>query len=646
MNARGVEDKYFLLPQPQKITYKDAVLDLKPGRFIWLNISIDDGALYVAQLLQKSMRECGVSWELTAARGRDESQLGMTAAIDTKQVPQRQGYRLCIDPERITIIAHDKAGVFYAAQTMMQIAIQAAASGRLRCLDINDWPDFQDRGVMLDISRDKVPTMETLYLIVDRLASWKINQLQLYTEHTFAYRSHKAVWENASPMTGEQILLLDSYCRQHFIELVPNQNSFGHFARWFEHEPYRHLAEQLNINTPAGFFKGWALCPVDPNSIAFLSELYDELLPNFTSTQFNVDCDEVFGLGEGRSKAAADSNGKTRLFMDHLLKIHKEADRHGKKIQFWANWVFKHPELLKDLPKDVTALVWGYGPMHPYDKQCRQAADNGVKFYVCPSTNTYCSIAGRLNVGKINMRLAAQNGVKYGAQGYLNTNWGDGGNWETLTFSWPPFAYGAAVSWADAANKDVNLPQAMNLFVFQDSAGVMGKLVCDMGNLYQVAGGEDSRFSVLFDIYHNLNNDWASNERLNAVTVKSLGDTKISLDRAAALLSLERMKCADSNTIKKEVANAAAMLRHACNLGAAKLGAKDCNFANVDMQTLRVLADELEMIIPQFKNIWLLRSRPGGLDDSIKPLQRNLYFYRKQIESHSLKKKFNELSIQ
>src|SRR6185369_4793545 len=99
---------------------------------------------------------------------------------------------------------------------------------------------------MLDISRDKVPTMKTLYELVDLLASWKINQLQLYTEHTFAYRNHEDVWKKASPMTAEEIRDLDEYCAERFIDLVPNQNSFGHMERWFEHPEYLQLAEAPN----------------------------------------------------------------------------------------------------------------------------------------------------------------------------------------------------------------------------------------------------------------------------------------------------------------------------------------------------------------------------------------------------------------
>jgi len=96
---------------------------------------------------------------------------------------------------------------------------------------------------MLDISRNKVPSMATLYSLVDLLAGLKINHLQLYTEHTFAYAAHREVWADASPMTAEEVLLLDSYCRERFIELAPNQNSFGHLQGWLRLPRYREMAE-------------------------------------------------------------------------------------------------------------------------------------------------------------------------------------------------------------------------------------------------------------------------------------------------------------------------------------------------------------------------------------------------------------------
>ena len=106
-----------------------------------------------------------------------------------------------------------------------------------------DTPDFPIRGATMDVSRDKIPKMETLFGWVDRLAEWKINQVFLYTEHTFAYEGHETVWKDADPLTPSEIVELDAYCRDRFIELVPNQNSFGHFRRFMDHPEYRHLAE-------------------------------------------------------------------------------------------------------------------------------------------------------------------------------------------------------------------------------------------------------------------------------------------------------------------------------------------------------------------------------------------------------------------
>ena len=54
---------------------------------------------------------------------------------------------------------------------------------------------------MLDVSRDRVPTLRTLRLIVDLLARYRYTQSQLYTEHTFAYAGHESVWEEPDPVT-------------------------------------------------------------------------------------------------------------------------------------------------------------------------------------------------------------------------------------------------------------------------------------------------------------------------------------------------------------------------------------------------------------------------------------------------------------
>jgi N-acetyl-beta-hexosaminidase len=151
-----------------------------------------------------------------------------------------EGYRLRIGSGMVDLTAADDAGEAYGRATLAQLV--RAYDGRLPVGSVDDWPDLPVRAVMLDISRDKVPTMQTLEALIDRLARWKVNQVQLYTEHTFAFRDHEAVWRDASPLTAEEVRDLDRFCRDRHVELVPNQNCLGHAERWLRHARYRDLA--------------------------------------------------------------------------------------------------------------------------------------------------------------------------------------------------------------------------------------------------------------------------------------------------------------------------------------------------------------------------------------------------------------------
>jgi len=550
--------------------------------------------------------------------------------VDPAQVPQPEGYRLTISAHHIHIVAHDGAGAFYAAMTMRQLARQCAGAGELPCLRIEDWPDFPHRGVLLDISRDKVPTMETLYALVDLLAEWKINQFQLYTEHTFAYRHHREVWENASPMTGEQVMALDVYCRQRFMELVPNQNSFGHLHRWLKHPRYRHLAE-----TPAGFQSPWgddpfSLCPLEPGSLELLAELYDELLPHFSSRQFNVGCDETFDLGQGRSRAACEERGMGRVYLEFLLKIHQLVQRHGRTMQFWGDIIVHYPDLISELPKDVIALEWGYEADHPFAKDGEKFAQAGVPYYVCPGTSSWNSIAGRTANALGNLWNAAESGQAHGAIGYLITDWGDNGHWQHLPVSFLGYAYGAAVSWAAQANRDLDLPRALALHAFQDAIGVMGRLAYDLGNAYRKAGVLVPNASLLAllllrpDFAPLAPQSWGEGGEL----AEGLERTLEYVDRVMAPLAQARMARPDAELIADEFRNAAALLRHACHLGIACLQTESGKIASIPAERRQALASELEEIAAEYRRLWLSRNRPGGLADSVGRMERLLGMYR------------------
>jgi hexosaminidase len=612
-----IAQNLLLLPAPRKLELTGETFSLPSDGLVALD-SPDAQALWFSALtLQSTLCEqAGVDWEIVAGTAAPLDKVNVVLSVVPGSAPHPQGYEMTITPDRIYVVASAPMGIFYAVQTLRQILLQQGRDlPTLRC---TDWPDFVNRGVMLDISRDKVPTLETLYGLVDLLAGWKVNQLQLYTEHTFAYRNHPVVWAEASPLTGADVLALNAYCRERFIELVPNQNSFGHMRRWLVHDPYRRLAEcPHGCDTVWGHFdEPFTLYPGDPDSFNLVHDLYDELLPHFSSRQLNVGCDETVDLGRGRSKQEVEACGAGRVYLDFLLKIYRDVKARGFTMQFWGDVLMHHPELIPELPRDLVALEWGYEADHPFDEHGAIFAASGVPFYVCPGTSSWNTVAGRTDNTLGNLRNAAENGLKHGAVGYLNTDWGDNGHWQPLPVSYLGFAYGAAVSWDPTANQDMDIARAIGILAFRDVGDVMGRLAYDLGNVHQTADLYIPNSTVLFRILQATPQEIIQYVPDADKTVENLQATLARIDEIMTDLPDAKMQRDDADLIEQEFTWAANMLRHACWRGIWALDKAG------DTENLRrQLADEAEALLAEYKSIWHARNRPGGFKDSYARLE-------------------------
>ena len=393
--------------------------------------------------------------------------------VRTPAAPRHpEGYTLTIDRRGVQIEYRETGGLRAAAATLRQLLREYGR--RLPCLKIRDWPDFARRGVMLDVSRGRVPKLETLLDLAEKLSDFKINELQLYTEHTFAYKKHKSVWQSWGALTAKEIQTLDARCRELGIDLVPNQNSFGHLRYFLEDARLKKLgeiAEPFLAETKDFLRRPTTLAPNHPGTLPFLRGLYDELLPNFSSPFFNIGGDETWDLGKGQSKKLCDARGKGRVYFDFLKKLQHEVKTRDRQMMFWGDIILKYPKLIRELPKNVIALNWGYEANHPFEKDAAQFAKAKIPFYVCPGTSTWQTIVGKHDNALANLRAAAKAGKKFGALGFLNTDWGDGGHPQPLAVSWPLFAAGAALAWNANALDEKNLLAALSRDVFEDPSG-------------------------------------------------------------------------------------------------------------------------------------------------------------------------------
>lgn len=441
---------------------------------------------------------------------------------------------------------------------------------------------FEVRSYMLDISRDRVPTMRTLRLIVDLLARYGYNQFQLYTEHTFQYRNHPEVWEEADPMTPDEIKKLGAYCEMQGIELVANQNTFGHMERWLTIDKYNSLAKfpKGGAMTPWGTIKKFptTLDPKNPGSIKLVEELIGEIAPLFKSELINVGCDETFEIEDKEE------------YLEFVLKIFEVARKNGKRPMFWGDIVLSHPELIERLPKDVVALDWGYERDHPFMSEAAKFKAAGLEFYVCPGTSSWRSLGGRLENMRENLEAAERAGRMYGAKGYMVTDWGDEGHWQPLAASLPGLILGGSFATSGSKARGMDLESELDRVM-----GVrLGGMLMRLGTLYLRGGALRANASELFNILHEDH----SYSRHPGLTDSILNE----ISGVAAGVRLAATPAADDGNLwAKEIVYMANLIDTACH--------------RRDSSRIRALRAE-------HSDIWSLRSRPGGRLHSLSLLPR------------------------
>lgn len=547
-----------------------------------------------------------------------------------------EGFRVVAGPDGVTVAHAGAAGRRHAEGLLAQL--RAEHDGGLPCFEAEDHPAFAVRGFMLDVSRDRVPTRQTLTRIVDLLALARFNHLQLYVEHTFAYAGEDEVWGDASPLTPDDLRWLDECCSAVGIELVANQNTFGHMERWLKHPSHIHRAE-----CPDGFelVPGFSLPPMmlapTVDNAAFAQALVREQAGCLTSTTVNVGGDETFELGRGVSAEAVATRGKGAVYAEHLGRIVGPLLAEGRRVLYWGDIARKNPELLATLPAgDLVALAWSYEapgdrPAVPpmlqsilddlgvdlnsdqgFDAVVEPFLEAGVPFWVCPGTSSWNSLVGRIDNATANILDAAVVGAEAGAHGFLLTDWGDNGHLQPPSVSFGPIAYAGAVAWCPETNATIDLPAVLDRFVFADSAGVLGDALDRLGRLWKSTGQKAFNSSPLQAAL------CPSQMHFTSGTVDVDATTGVVVDIDDILVDLERARpgCADGAVVVDELATAARLARHGAwrLLAAAGRPAHDDEF----------LRDDLTGLIEAQEAAWLARSRPGGFEDSLAHLRSRL----------------------
>lgn len=469
----------YLIPKPQRWELGEGAYRICYDGTIVIDRSCGAGAFTWAQMLQKEFEtfagfapdimrgrskraavtlavrknddgcEGGGVQEKGCAAGRIDGVQRQAAGDDVGCACGRaEAYRLSIGEDGVSVVGETEAGLFCGIQTLRQVVRQGGAA--LPFMEIWDYPDIANRGYYLDVTRCRIPTLAYLKETVDRLAFYKINQFQLYIEHTYLFEDLSEVWRDDTPLTAEDILELDAYCRARCIDLVPSVASFGHLYKVLRTRTYRHLGElPEQADLPFSFVDRMAHHTLDvtnEESMRFAKKLISEYMELFTSKYFNVCADETFDLGKGRSREYAKQYGTERIYIDFVKELCEFVVEKGRTPMFWGDIICGFPDAVRELPPETICLNWGYAPDQS-DESTRKLAKAGAVQYCCPAVVGWSMLANRLHDAYENIRRMCTYANQYGAVGVLTTDWGDYGHISHPDFSVPGMIYGAAFSW-------------------------------------------------------------------------------------------------------------------------------------------------------------------------------------------------------
>ena len=348
-----------------------------------------------------------------------------------------QGYALDVAPEQVLVAGQDSDGLYYGVQTLRQLVTGEGSDAVILGARVRDWPALIYRGTQVDMARGPVPTPDYLKRIVRTISEFKLNQLYFYMEDSFPFNGQPIMGALTDLPTRQDWADLVAYAARYHVEIVPAHNSCGHVHKLLRFELFAPLAEHPHSDL---------LSPAEPGSYAFLENLYAQMAPVFTSPLYNVGCDETAELGQGKSAPLAQKGAPGQLYIANLLRVHDIVRAHNKQVIFWGDIALQHPELLKQLPKDMIVATWEYGSHPNYDPWLKPFVANGMKLIICPWVGNTSVMMPDYEQAAVNIGRFVNEGKKAGALGMNNTVWNDDG--ETLYGQgWWSIVYGAAVAW-------------------------------------------------------------------------------------------------------------------------------------------------------------------------------------------------------
>ncbi|MCF6241387.1 MAG: beta-N-acetylhexosaminidase, partial [Bacteroidales bacterium] len=373
-----------LIPKPVKIISNDGVFKLTNKTVIYLKGTSPDLkqlGTYLSALLKPAT---AYPFKVKKTDDLDKTN-AIYLVLNNKPELGIEGYHLKISKEKLVICANNPAGIFRGIQTFRQLLPAEIESKKTEnaqwevpCGMIEDKPEYEFRGAMLDVSRHFF-SVEDVKRYIDLIAAYKMNILHLHLSDDQGWRIEIKSWPNLTKIGGstqvgggkggfytqKQYKEIVKYAQNRYITLIPEIDMPGHtnaaLASYPELNP-DNKAKKLYTGTKVGFS---TLMTDKEITYQFIDDVIREISAITPGPYIHIGGDESHST-------------KKEDYIVFINRVQKIVKKYNKTMIGWADIA------AADIEKDVIAQFWQQIP-----DNALKAVNKGVKIIMSPATRIY-----------------------------------------------------------------------------------------------------------------------------------------------------------------------------------------------------------------------------------------------------------------
>ena len=375
--------------------------------------------------------------EATASSSDAQIVFSIDKSLDVKS----EGYTLDISKKRITILAKDDAGLFYAFASLEQIMEDAMDQGlNLPLCSIKDFPKLAYRAIHIDIKhhREKI---SYYYQLMDRLASFKVNAIIAEVEDKIKYE-RQPLLGSADALSIKEWKELCNYAKERNIEISPLVQGLGHASFILKHKEYQDLRDNPDSD--------WAFNPLNPKTYEVQFDLYQDAIDATPHGKYlHIGGDEVHTTGRGSGQSPlelqliwlnkvcnfAKDHGRTPIFWDDmpLKQTGLYSPMFNRNLSqadvdsIWKKNEYRLNEFIGQFPKNCIYMRWNYQMPDTYGnlKTMDWFSSNGFKVMGATAGQTRWVLMPQNESNIHNIKSFALSSIERDLNGLLLTLWDD-----------------------------------------------------------------------------------------------------------------------------------------------------------------------------------------------------------------------------